>query len=293
MEFKNRRVPEGINVSRHSPLADLALLGSGVLAGFALFAIALVMVGGALARFVPLSWETALAQSLFAEAEAVVAQEAGAPDRALAAREALRDLTARLSAQMELPEGMDVTVHYLEGDTVNAFASFGGHIFVMRGLIERLPNENALAMVLAHEIAHLANRDPAARMGGVVLLQLALSVVLGAAPDTLETVLRAPNVLLQSSFGRRAEARADAAALGAVAALYGHVAGAPALFEVLHDLQNEAGAEEPPEFLSDHPLNLQRIAAIEAQARERGWSLQGELTPLPPALAILKSGADS
>ena len=35
------------------------------------------------------------------------------------------------------------------------------------------------------------------------------------------------------------------------------------------------------EFLRSHPLSEDRITAIEAQAREQGWRLSGQTTPLP------------
>ena len=43
----------------------------------------------------------------------------------------------------------------LDTDEINAFAAPGGFILVSRGLIRCCPNEDALAAVLAHEIAHV------------------------------------------------------------------------------------------------------------------------------------------
>ncbi|MBR4791425.1 MAG: M48 family metallopeptidase [Treponema sp.] len=43
----------------------------------------------------------------------------------------------------------------LDTDEINAMATPGGHIFVSRGLIECTDSEDALAAVLAHEIAHV------------------------------------------------------------------------------------------------------------------------------------------
>ena len=34
-----------------------------------------------------------------------------------------------------------------------------------KGLVERLKSEQALAMVMAHEIAHIVNRDPITALG--------------------------------------------------------------------------------------------------------------------------------
>ncbi|MBN2056349.1 M48 family metalloprotease [bacterium] len=43
----------------------------------------------------------------------------------------------------------------IDSDEINAFAAPGGFIFVTRGLLARAPNEEAVAAVLAHEIAHV------------------------------------------------------------------------------------------------------------------------------------------
>jgi len=47
----------------------------------------------------------------------------------------------------------------VDSDEINAFAAPGGFILVTRGLVRCCPNETALAAVLAHEIAHVQNRD--------------------------------------------------------------------------------------------------------------------------------------
>lgn len=44
----------------------------------------------------------------------------------------------------------------LDHDLINAFAAPGGFIFVTRGLLENISDEGELAMVLGHEIAHVA-----------------------------------------------------------------------------------------------------------------------------------------
>ena len=46
----------------------------------------------------------------------------------------------------------------LDSDMVNAFATPGGHIFVTRGLVNAARSEDALAAVIAHEIAHIQLR---------------------------------------------------------------------------------------------------------------------------------------
>ena len=46
-------------------------------------------------------------------------------------------------------------VNILDTDEINAFATSGGHIFVTRGLVNCAGSEDALAAVIAHEIAHI------------------------------------------------------------------------------------------------------------------------------------------
>ena len=47
----------------------------------------------------------------------------------------------------------------LDSDEINAFAAPGGLILVSRGLVNLCSDEDELAAVLAHEIAHVQNRD--------------------------------------------------------------------------------------------------------------------------------------
>ncbi len=46
----------------------------------------------------------------------------------------------------------------LDDDSINAFAAPGGFIFVTRGMLRCCKNEDAVAAVLAHEIAHVQNK---------------------------------------------------------------------------------------------------------------------------------------
>jgi predicted Zn-dependent protease len=279
MKIRNPKVPEGINVSRHRPLPDLFVLAAGTVALFGAIGLAALLIGSYAGRYMPVSWENAMAAAVF-ESEAM--EETAADDREIEA--ALQALADRLAANMDLPEDLRITVHYSDDEEINAFATLGGHVFVLRGLIERMPDENALAMVMGHEIAHAGNRDIMANLGGALLVQLVLGAVVGMSPETADGLIWGPNALLLRRFGRDAERAADRDGLAAVAATYGHVAGADAFFRLLLD---EIGADlpqEPPEFLSTHPLTAGRIEDMGKLARERGWALEGTATPLPRPL---------
>ena len=279
MKFENPKVPEGINVSRHSGLYEFFLLSLGTLLLFAVLGFAALYLGSLLGRHAPVAWENAVARL-------VLSDRISASDADSSPIEAeLQDLAERLAAQIGLPDGLTIKAHYLDDDMINAFATVGGHIFIARGLIERMRNENALAMVVAHEVAHIAHRDPAAALGGGLLLQILLSVASSSTSEVPEDLIFGPNALLLNSFSRDVEREADAAALVALAGLYGHVGGASAFFEIVR------GLPQPPELLSSHPLTQERIDVIDETARQRNWPSLGDPTPLSPALARLAQSA--
>lgn len=47
----------------------------------------------------------------------------------------------------------------LDTNDANAYACPGGFIFITKGLLKELKNEEELAAILGHEVAHVANRD--------------------------------------------------------------------------------------------------------------------------------------
>ena len=182
---------------------------------------------------------------------------------------------------MALPPDIEVTVHYIDEDAVNAFATFGGHVMIYRGLVERLESENALAMVLAHEIAHVKHRHPIRTLGRGAVVLLALLAFAGIQGDDLiAEVAGSAGSLTLLGFSRSQEKEADATALAAVQRVYGHIGGTLRLYEVLLDEHGET-SEHVPVFLSTHPLTTDRIAALRTIARERGWTESGKITRLP------------
>lgn len=271
--YENPAVPEGINVSDEHPLKEFLLLALGALAALALFIAVLAWSAEYLARYIPFRLEQALASKFSTHMTAAGKPAAG---DSLDVQRYLDDLATRIAAAQELPQDMSVSIHLVDGDAINAFATLGGHIFILRGLLERLPNENALAMVVAHEIAHVKHRDPIVALGRGVTIAVAFAALVGLTDsDLLQGVLNRAGEITVLKFSRDQEEAADDAALKALQGMYGHVAGAEALFELL---PRESGSEAPVLF-STHPLSADRVAKIAALARDdRAF----DLTPLPP-----------
>jgi len=80
------------------------------------------------------------------------------------------NLTVNLARRAGIPGVKKVTVLNTPG--VNAFALPGGYIYVTRGLLALANDEAELAMVISHEIGHVAARHPAKRIARVANAQL-------------------------------------------------------------------------------------------------------------------------
>lgn len=275
MRYENRQPAEGINVSHEHPLRQWLRL---VIAAAVLLAItvAVLQVSGAwLARRIPFSAEQRLFQS-----SGIRFDDAATP---AALQNYLDELAAGLGAHMPLPEGMEFDLHYLAGPDFNAYATLGGHLSLYRGLLAKLPHENALAMVVAHEMAHVLHRDSIAGLGGGLASVAALMVVTGNAGSAGE-FLGWSGTLQRLSFNRTMESRADAAAVAALAGYYGHLGGADDLFRLFSQTRRDGSSPRwLDRFLSTHPLNADRGEQIVVEAQRAGVPVSGATTPLPAA----------
>lgn len=279
MQYENPEIPEGINVSREHHLKEFAVLVGGALALVLATVLILGWLAESIARRIPFSYEQEIAGD-FAGAEPSDATQAGI-------ERALQTLADGLAKDMRLPPEMRIRVHYIDdNDTVNAFATLGGHVFMFRGLLEQMPDENALAMVLAHEIAHVQHRDPIVGLGRGMVVGLALAALSGVSGDSLtDHVFGNAGMLTALRFSRQQESAADTAAVAALAAHYGHVNGAAEVFDLFTRLEARHHLR-PPEFMASHPDSGRRSASIVEQARTNGWPITGALTPLPDTLRL-------
>jgi Zn-dependent protease with chaperone function len=287
MQYENRQPDETVNYSTEHPLKEFAWLVFGLLGVVIVAATVLGFFAGEFAARVPFSVENDYARRITEHW-----QNKPRDAEAQAARAALRDIAGKLAAVMQLPPGMTVHAHYSPDGIPNAFATLGGNVVLYRGLVEKFDSEDAVALVMAHEIAHAKLRHPASSLGRGIAVGLTLSLISagvgeGAAGGALQTAGTLP--LLK--YSRDQESNADAAALAALAAVYGHVGGARDAFSVMSRLA-APGAPQVA-VLRTHPLTAERIAAVDRIAAERGWKLDGERRPLPPALARLKTDKSS
>jgi beta-barrel assembly-enhancing protease len=272
--LENRLPAEGINSSNEHPLKEFAwLIGASVVTVLVL-SVCLMTAARWLAPQTPFSAEVVLAERLVDRPEKPENAERSA---------ALQAVADKVAAHMGLPEGMKIVVRYDESPVVNAYATLGGRIRVYNGLMKKLASEDALAALLAHEIAHVKHRDVAAGMGQGLAVALLLGVVSADAGAAVAQVAlgQAAN-LTMLGHSREREAQADSAALRALVGLYGHAQGLEMLFTQL----SQSKTEDSPSLalFRSHPVTPARLAAIQTQAQQNGWPTTGPLTPLPAAL---------
>ncbi|MES9942363.1 MAG: M48 family metallopeptidase [Candidatus Thiodiazotropha sp. 6PLUC2] len=269
MKYSNPKIPEGINTSKQHPIKEFILLTGGVIGLIAIAVLVLGLFADRLAHHIPFEMEQKIASS-----DLIEDSEPGPMQDYLAS------LAEKIITAQDLSSEMSITVHYLDEETVNAFATLGGHIFIYRGLIEKLPNENSLVMVLAHEIAHIKHRHPIRSLGRGITIGLALSMVNNSLGDMMvDQIVGNTGMLTALTFSREQERKSDETALETLISIYGNVSGADQLFEVLQASEGSLGM---PEFFSTHPLSENRIQNIRDFSKQLSANADYvETAPLP------------
>ncbi len=146
----------------------------------------------------------------------------------------------------------------------NAFALPGGTVVITDGLIKLAGNDEEILAVLSHELGHVAERHPLRQLLQSSAIALAMGWYLG---DVSSLIAAAPTLLLQTSYSRNFERRADH-----YAAIMLHANGMPAkrLADVLRKLEASHGGTSGRksqkssivELISTHPETEERIRAM-------------------------------
>ncbi len=210
-------------------------LALGLVASLAAAALLLDQLPGLLAPLVPHRLERAWSSN----AEAVL-MATGSPCTGEAGMDALRGVVVKLAGAAGVTPAPPVVV--LDNRLVNAFTLPDGEIVVMRGLIDAAQDGDEVSGVLAHEMGHVQHRDPAREM----LRRIGLNMT----ARSLGWGGNLAGALTGLSYGRRAEARADDAALATLSRAGLRADGLGRFMALLEARGGDAGM---PAFLSDHP----------------------------------------
>lgn len=168
-------------------------------------------------------------------------------------------------------EGFQWEFNYVDDPTVNAWAMPGGKILFYQGIIDVAGSEDALAVVMGHEIAHAIAYHGNERMSTGLSAQLgltALNVAMSENPSaTKQIFMQAAGVGTQLGmlkFSRNHETEADKMGLIFMAMAGYDPREAPKFWERMAALSQGA----PPEFLSTHPSSERRVADLNAYMPE-------------------------
>ncbi|MGM0586222.1 MAG: M48 family metalloprotease [Pseudomonadota bacterium] len=185
----------------------------------------------------------------------------------------LSGVAARIDAQRP-SSAPDLRVHVLKDPEANAFTTGAGYVFVNAGMLTVMENEAQVAMILAHEAAHIDDGHVVEGMRHRQRVGLlgALAGMAGAVAGLPEEMLRLGVGLGQqyavADFSQEHESEADRIGLQYhVGAGYDPVEGARS-FEVLRRLYGEQSGLGV--FLSSHPRSSERQAELVARAARMG-----------------------
>ncbi|MCX7908932.1 MAG: M48 family metallopeptidase [Ignavibacteria bacterium] len=153
-----------------------------------------------------------------------------------------------------------------DDNTVNAFATPGGFIYVYTGLLKFLDNEATLAGVLAHEVAHCERRHATQRLTKAYGVSILLDVVLGNNPSIAEEI--AANLLVGLAFLKNSRDDEYEADEWAYEYLKSTVWYPGALIFFFDKVKKNEGNSFLDVLLSTHPLSQDRIDKLNKKIQD-------------------------
>ena len=183
--------------------------------------------------------------------------------------DAVNTIGAKIArAASDSDPGFQWAFNVIESDQVNAFALPGGYTAVYTGIIPVAENEDGLAVIMGHEVAHALAHHGAERMAQQNMQRIVgAGVSLGAGGMDYGAQRAVMGVFggisqygVALPFSRKHETEADYIGLILVARACYDPREAPRLWERMA----AAGGASPPEFQSTHPAPETRIADFNA-----------------------------
>ncbi|MDJ0526076.1 MAG: M48 family metallopeptidase [Microcystis sp. M53600_WE12] len=168
----------------------------------------------------------------------------------------VQEIGQRLATTSDRPD-LPYTFQVVRDNSINAFATMGGFIYLHTGLIKTADNEAELASVIAHEIGHIVGRHSITQLRNTALAQGLLSA---AGLDTKTWVQLAVNLAYNLPNSRKDELEADRLGLNNLAEA-GYAA--KAMISLMGKLAQQGGST--PTILSTHPATSDRILALQKQ----------------------------
>jgi predicted Zn-dependent protease len=181
----------------------------------------------------------------------------------------VRAIASRIQPQTRVfradAPGWKWEVNVINSNELNAFCMPGGKIAFYSGLIRQLNlTDDEIAVVMGHEIAHALREHSREQVSQAMAAQGVIGVgaaLLGLGEGSANLAGTAYEALVATRFSRVDEAEADRIGLELTArAAYDPRAGISIWQKMMK--ANQGG--RPPEFLSTHPAEANRIQQIQA-----------------------------
>lgn len=236
-------------------VAGVAGLAAFVAAG-ALYFWGIPAAAGVAAMWVPVAWEDRLGSAVITHLAPPEKQ-----CRSPRGQVALQTIVTRLLAPVS-PQPYTFRVVVVDHPMVNAMAAPGGHVVIMRGLIDRAPSPEALAGVVAHELQHVLHRHATQALLREVSSGLLVTAVSGDVSGAMVYGLESARVLSRLSYSRHAESEADASALRMLTAAQVDPHGMIAMFELMQ--AEDLKLPEVARYARTHPESRERAATLRA-----------------------------
>lgn len=162
------------------------------------------------------------------------------------------------------PSGLkrsDWEIVVFKDESPNAFALPGGKIGVHTGIFSVALNQDQLATVMGHEVAHVTKEHGKSRVGGAMITGGAIAI--GQQIGISETMTQGISVLAQYGlllpFGRSQESEADVVGLDYMASVGFNPSESVRLWQNMSAMSGK----RPPEYMSTHPDPDNRIKKLQ------------------------------
>ncbi|MEM7590697.1 MAG: M48 family metallopeptidase [Cyanobacteria bacterium P01_A01_bin.83] len=168
----------------------------------------------------------------------------------------IRQIGSQLAKTSQRPN-IPYTFQVVDDDSINAFATMGGYVYINKGLIAAADNEAELASVIGHEIGHIAGRHGIEQMRDRALAQGLLSA---AGLDRSSAVQIGVELAVSRPNSRSDELEADRFGLENITKASYAPGG---ILGFMQKLLKKGGSS--PTFLSTHPATSERIRILQQQ----------------------------
>lgn len=168
----------------------------------------------------------------------------------------IQQIAKKLAPHTDRPQ-MPYIVQIVNDDSINAFATMGGYVYINTGLIKAASNEAELASVIGHEMGHIGGRHAIKQMRNEAIKS---GILTAAGLDQKTWVQLGVKVGYTLPRSRQDELQADKMGLNSLT----KAGYAPAaMISFMEKLMSKGGST--PAILSTHPNTNTRIKKLQEQ----------------------------